>query len=56
MKSLLMKCTNCGKYTLHTDKCPYCGGNLKNPHPPRYSPYDKYALYRLKVRLEGLRG
>ncbi|RLF06794.1 MAG: RNA-protein complex protein Nop10 [Thermoprotei archaeon] len=53
MKSLLMKCIKCRRYTLQHDKCPYCGGELKNPHPPRYSPYDKYVIYRLKAKLNG---
>ncbi len=51
MKGLLMKCKECGKYTLQRNKCPYCGGPLKVPHPPKYSPHDKYATYRLKTRL-----
>ncbi|RLF13161.1 MAG: RNA-protein complex protein Nop10 [Thermoprotei archaeon] len=50
MKGLLMRCIKCGKYTLKHDRCPYCGGALKSPHPPRYSPQDRYALYRLKTR------
>lgn len=47
----MMKCVSCGKYTLKRDACPYCGGSLKNPHPPRYSPHDKYVKYRLKAKL-----
>ncbi|MEM0232773.1 MAG: RNA-protein complex protein Nop10 [Candidatus Nezhaarchaeales archaeon] len=52
MRSLLMRCTNCRRYTLHHDKCPYCGGSLKSPHPPRYSPHDKYIVYRMKARMQ----
>ncbi|MEM0444435.1 MAG: nucleolar RNA-binding Nop10p family protein [Nitrososphaerota archaeon] len=30
----LRRCSSCWRYTLRTDKCPYCGGELVNPHPP----------------------
>ena len=53
LKSLLMRCRECGRYTLRRDKCPYCGGELKVPHPPRYSPHDRYVVYRLKAKLVG---
>jgi len=45
MKSLMLKCIDCGKYTLR-DKCPYCGGRTVTAHPARYSPDDRYARYR----------
>ena len=45
MKSLMLKCTQCGRYTL-ADKCPSCGGQAATVHPARYSPDDKYARYR----------
>ncbi|MDI9619900.1 MAG: RNA-protein complex protein Nop10 [Candidatus Nezhaarchaeota archaeon] len=56
MKGLLMRCASCKRYTLQREKCPHCGGAVKSPHPPRYSPHDKYAMYRLKARLEGEEG
>jgi len=43
MPWLLRKCVKCGAYTLSKDKCPYCGGPLRIPHPPKFSPDDKYA-------------
>lgn len=46
-----MKCVNCGRYTLRKDKCPYCGGPLINPHPPKYSPDDKLWTYRLVLKV-----
>jgi H/ACA ribonucleoprotein complex subunit 3 len=49
---LLRKCSRCGRYTLRRDKCPYCGGELIVPHPPRYSPQDKYVEYRYKIKRE----
>lgn len=55
MKSILRRCKNCGAYTLRKDRCPYCGGPLEVPHPPKYSPEDKYQLYRIKMKaLTGL--
>lgn len=52
MNWLMRKCKNCGRYTLTRDKCPYCGGELEIPHPPRFSPVDKYVEHRLKMKLE----
>ncbi|MCC6041784.1 MAG: RNA-protein complex protein Nop10 [Desulfurococcaceae archaeon] len=52
MNWLMRKCTKCGRYTLSKDKCPFCGGDLIVPHPPRFSPEDKYVMYRLKMKLE----
>ncbi|HEX69119.1 RNA-protein complex protein Nop10 [Candidatus Bathyarchaeota archaeon] len=43
---LLRKCVKCGKYTLNKEKCPYCGGNVKIPHPAKFSPDDKYVKYK----------
>ncbi|MCS7143233.1 MAG: RNA-protein complex protein Nop10 [Aigarchaeota archaeon] len=31
-----MRCKNCKAYTLQRVTCPYCGGELSTPHPPRY--------------------
>ncbi|MCD6096038.1 MAG: RNA-protein complex protein Nop10 [Thermoprotei archaeon] len=50
MKFLLRKCIKCGEYTLRRDKCPYCGGPLKNPHPAKFSPEDKYGKYRRELK------
>jgi len=49
---LLRKCIKCGRYTLKKDKCPYCGGNVKIPHPAKFSPDDKYAKYRRMLKEE----
>ncbi|ADL18609.1 Nucleolar RNA-binding protein Nop10p [Acidilobus saccharovorans 345-15] len=50
MRWLLRRCSVCGRYTLSTDRCPYCGGALRVPHPPRFSPDDKYVKYRYMLR------
>ncbi|GAB6148298.1 RNA-protein complex protein Nop10 [Stetteria hydrogenophila] len=50
MKWLLRKCTRCGAYTLRRDACPRCGGPVKVPHPPRFSPEDKYLKYRYMMK------
>jgi H/ACA ribonucleoprotein complex subunit 3 len=51
---LLRKCVKCGKYTLRTDSCPYCGGNVRVPHPAKFSPDDKYLKYRMLMRKKEL--
>lgn len=51
MQWLLRKCVRCGRYTLRRDKCPVCGGPLVVPHPPRFSPEDKYVAYRYKMKV-----
>ncbi|WP_243668692.1 RNA-protein complex protein Nop10 [Vulcanisaeta sp. JCM 16161] len=48
---MLRRCKNCGRYTLRKDRCPYCGGELEVPHPPKYSPDDKYGRYRLIMKI-----
>ena len=47
---LLRKCVKCGKYTLNHESCPICGGNLRIPHPAKFSPEDRYAKYRRAMR------
>ncbi|MEM1627816.1 MAG: RNA-protein complex protein Nop10 [Desulfurococcaceae archaeon] len=51
MKWLMRKCIKCGRYLLNRDKCPFCGGDLIVPHPPRFSPLDKYVEYRLLSKI-----
>ncbi|MHA1577558.1 MAG: RNA-protein complex protein Nop10 [Candidatus Thorarchaeota archaeon] len=46
----LYKCTDCEEYTLDEEKCPKCGGRVRNPSPARYSPIDKYGSYRRKAK------
>ncbi|MEO9295285.1 MAG: RNA-protein complex protein Nop10 [Nitrososphaera sp.] len=49
MKHLIRKCSSCGAYTL-SQPCKKCGGPTIDPHPPRYSPDDKYVRYRVAER------
>jgi len=51
---LLRKCDRCHRYTLREDVCPYCGGNVRIPHPPKFSPDDKYLKYRMALKQESL--
>jgi len=47
---LLRKCVKCGEYTLSQESCPVCGGEVRIPHPAKFSPEDKYAKYRRAMR------
>ncbi len=38
---------------MKADRCPKCGGAVKNPHPAKFSPDDKYSRYRLALKQEG---
>ena len=45
-----MKCKECNRYGLLNpeSKCRFCGGQLINPKPPKFSLTDKYGKYRLQ--------
>ena len=49
---LLRKCEKCKRYTLNKEKCPHCGGEVHVPHPAKFSPHDKYAMYKGAMRLK----
>lgn len=49
MPKMLRYCMKCKEYTLSTKICPKCGSAVKNPHPPKYSPIDKYQKYRILI-------
>jgi H/ACA ribonucleoprotein complex subunit 3 len=46
----MLKCTKCGKYTLK-ELCA-CGGKAISPKPPKFSPDDPYAKYRVEAKEE----
>jgi H/ACA ribonucleoprotein complex subunit 3 len=49
---MILKCNNCSRYTI-LDKCPECNSNeLINPHPPKFSPQDKYLRIKFYAILE----
>ena len=47
---MLRKCEVCGRYSMKTEKCPSCEGTLRIPHPPKFSPEDKYEKYRRELK------
>ncbi len=51
IQAILRRCRKCGRYTLRKDRCPYCGGEVENPHPPKYSPDDRYFIYRMCMKI-----
>jgi H/ACA ribonucleoprotein complex subunit 3 len=50
----IRKCKGCGIYTFK-EACPSCGGATSNPHPPRFSPLDRYGAYRRKLKMAYMR-
>lgn len=49
LEKLLRKCPNCNTYTFKK-LCPRCESETVSPHPAKFSPDDKYALYRVRDR------
>ncbi|MEW6605386.1 MAG: RNA-protein complex protein Nop10 [Thermoproteota archaeon] len=49
MKHLIRKCPACNTYTIKHE-CPKCKSATVDPHPPKYSPDDKYVRYRISDR------
>ena len=49
MPKILHFCPKCNEYTMATKNCEKCGTAVKNPHPPKYSPQDKYQKYRISI-------
>lgn len=48
----ILKCEKCGKYSMK-ELCA-CGGRAVSVKPARYSPDDKYAELRRKVKRQAL--
>ncbi|MGQ4912036.1 MAG: nucleolar RNA-binding Nop10p family protein [Candidatus Thorarchaeota archaeon] len=46
----LFKCSKCNEYTLDSKQCPRCGAPVLDPRPPKYSPQDKYGVYRRRAK------
>ncbi|MBN2156286.1 MAG: RNA-protein complex protein Nop10 [Candidatus Lokiarchaeota archaeon] len=49
MPKMLHYCPKCEEYTLSINICSRCGSKVKNPHPPKFSPQDKYQKYRIPL-------
>ncbi len=49
MTEEILKCENCSQYTLEKI-CSKCNGKCLSPRPAKYSPEDKYAVYRLAYK------
>ncbi|HEY1247753.1 MAG TPA: RNA-protein complex protein Nop10 [Nitrososphaera sp.] len=49
LKHLIRRCPSCKTYTLNRE-CPNCKSATIDPHPPKYSPDDKYIRYRIADR------
>ena len=47
MPKKLLFCDNCKTYTLR-EMC-RCGKKTHTPHPPKFSPVDKYQKYRIDL-------
>ena len=49
MKSNILSCPECRRYTM-ASKCPRCNIDAVTPHPPRFSPEDRYGKYRRQLK------
>ncbi len=47
----MRKCEKCRLYTL-AENCSKCGLVTVSPHPPKFSPEDKWGEWRRKAKLE----
>ncbi|MHA1728861.1 MAG: H/ACA ribonucleoprotein complex subunit NOP10 [Promethearchaeota archaeon] len=54
MPKMLYYCDSCKSYTMEEKICPKCGEQLRTPHPPKFSPHDKYQKYRISYFKEKL--
>lgn len=45
---LLQYCRACARYTM-APSCPQCHGPARSPHPARFSPQDRYGVYRRRL-------
>jgi len=50
----ILKCTKCEQFTMK-EKCPKCKIKTLSIRPAKFSPEDKYAKYRRKVKEEQLK-
>ncbi|HUV61267.1 MAG TPA: RNA-protein complex protein Nop10 [Thermoplasmata archaeon] len=50
-RTSLRKCASCNRYTL-SETCSGCGGATFMPIPAKYSPGDRYGVYRRRLKKE----
>lgn len=51
MKFKMKRCPKCKRYTLK-ETCPVCNIQTVTAHPARFSPDDKYLLYKVRMLIE----
>ena len=49
MNKRISRCKDCHTYTMDED-CPKCQGKAASPHPPKFSPEDRYGKYRRQLK------
>ena len=49
MKTQILRCTNCGTYTMN-NLCPKCNSECITTKPAKFSLEDKYGKYRRLVK------
>ncbi len=49
MSYRMARCMGCGSYTLK-ETCSNCKENTHTPHPPKFSPEDRYGKYRRQLK------
>ena len=49
MGQRMARCMGCGSYTLK-EICSSCKENTITPHPPKFSPEDRYGKYRRQLK------
>lgn len=49
MKSNILVCPGCHSYSL-AGRCEACGLDAITPHPPKFSPEDRYGKYRRQLK------
>ncbi len=49
MKANILLCNTCLEYSLK-EVCGKCKNKTATPHPPRFSPEDRYGKYRRQLK------
>ena len=53
MRFKIRRCKKCGRYTFKAN-CPNCNTPTNIAHPARFSPDDKYLIYKVKALKKGV--